>query len=36
MGSQVNQPRTTIAGCACAAVITALNVLLLCQQFFGR
>ena len=36
MGSHVNQRRTTIAGCACAAVITALNVLLLCQQFFGR
>jgi manganese transport protein len=31
MGSHANRCRTAIAGWACAAVITALNVLLLCQ-----
>jgi manganese transport protein len=33
MGRHVNQRRTTIAGSICVAVITALNVLLLCQHF---
>jgi manganese transport protein len=33
MGCHVNQRRTTIAGGICVAVIIALNVLLLCQQF---
>ena len=33
MGCHVNQRRTTIAGGMCVAVIIALNVLLLCQQF---
>jgi manganese transport protein len=36
MGRHANRRRTAIAGWACAAVITALNVLLLGQQFFGR
>jgi Mn2+/Fe2+ NRAMP family transporter len=36
MGRHANRRRTAIAGWACAAVITALNLLLLCQQFFGR
>jgi manganese transport protein len=35
MGPHVNQRRTVIAGGLCVAVIIALNVLLLCQQF-GR
>jgi manganese transport protein len=35
MGRHVNQRRTIIAGGACVAVIVALNVMLLCQQF-GR
>ena len=34
MGCHVNQRRTIIAGGMCVAVIIALNVLLLCQQFF--
>jgi manganese transport protein len=34
MGRHVNQRRTTIAGSICVAVITALNVLLLCQHFW--
>src|SRR5271155_4212313 len=33
MGCHVNQRRTIIAGGMCVAVIIALNVLLLCQQF---
>jgi len=33
MGCHVNQRRTTIAGGICVALIVALNVLLLCQQF---
>ena len=33
MGCHANQRRTIIAGGACVAVIIALNVLLLCQQF---
>jgi manganese transport protein len=33
MGGHVNQRRTTITGGLCVAVIIALNVLLLCQQF---
>jgi manganese transport protein len=33
MGRHVNQRRTTITGGVCAGVITALNILLLCQQF---
>ena len=33
MGCHVNQRRTTIAGGVCVAVIIALNVLVLCQQF---
>jgi len=33
MGCHVNQRRTTIAGGLCVAVIIALNVLVLCQQF---
>jgi manganese transport protein len=33
MGCHVNQRRTTIAGGMCVAVIIALNVLVLCQQF---
>jgi manganese transport protein len=33
MGCHVNQRRTTIAGAICVAVIIALNILLLCQQF---
>jgi manganese transport protein len=33
MGRHVNQRRTTIAGGMCVAVIIALNILLLCQQF---
>jgi manganese transport protein len=33
MGRHVNQRRTTITGGVCAAVITALNILLLGQQF---
>jgi manganese transport protein len=33
MGCHVNQRRTAIAGGMCVAVIVALNVLLLCQQF---
>jgi manganese transport protein len=33
MGPHVNQRRTTITGVGCVAVIIALNVLLLCQQF---
>ena len=33
MGHHVNQRHTTIAGGTCIAVIIALNVLLLCQQF---
>jgi len=33
MGCHVNQRRTTIAGGMCVALIVALNVLLLCQQF---
>jgi manganese transport protein len=33
MGAHVNQRRTTIAGGCCVAVIIALNVLLLGQQF---
>ena len=36
MGRHANRRRTAIAGWACAAVITALNLLLLGQQFFGR
>jgi manganese transport protein len=35
MGRHVNQRRTIIAGGACVAVIVALNVMLVCQQF-GR
>ena len=34
MGIHVNQRGTTIAGGACVAVIIALKVLLLWQQFF--
>jgi manganese transport protein len=34
MGRHVNQRRTTIAGSICVAVITARNVLLLCQHFW--
>jgi manganese transport protein len=34
MGCHVNQRRTTIAGGICVAVIIALNILLLWQQFF--
>jgi Mn2+/Fe2+ NRAMP family transporter len=34
MGSHVNQRRTMIAGGMCVAVIVALNILLLWQQFF--
>jgi manganese transport protein len=33
MGRHVNQRRTAIAGGMCVAVIVALNVMLLCQQF---
>jgi len=33
MGCHVNQRRTTIVGGMCVALIVALNVLLLCQQF---
>jgi len=33
MGCHVNQRRTTITGGMCVALIVALNVLLLCQQF---
>jgi Mn2+/Fe2+ NRAMP family transporter len=33
MGVHVNQRLTTVAGGACVAVIIALNVLLLWQQF---
>jgi Mn2+/Fe2+ NRAMP family transporter len=33
MGCHVNQRCTVIAGGICVAVIIALNVLLLCQQF---
>jgi Mn2+/Fe2+ NRAMP family transporter len=33
MGRHVNQRRTIIAGGLCVAVIIALNVLMLCQQF---
>jgi manganese transport protein len=33
LGRHVNQRRTIIAGGACVAVIVALNVMLLCQQF---
>jgi Mn2+/Fe2+ NRAMP family transporter len=33
MGRHVNQRRTTITGALCVAVIIALNVLLLWQQF---
>jgi manganese transport protein len=33
MGRHVNRRHTMIAGGACVAVIIALNVLLLCQQF---
>ena len=33
MGPHVNQRRTITAGGTCVAVIIALNVLLLCQQF---
>jgi len=33
MGCHVNKRRTTIAGGICVALIVALNVLLLCQQF---
>jgi manganese transport protein len=33
MGCHVNQRSTTIMGGMCMAVIIALNVLLLCQQF---
>jgi manganese transport protein len=35
MGGHVNRRHTTIAAWACAAVIIALNVLMLCQQFCG-
>jgi Mn2+/Fe2+ NRAMP family transporter len=34
MGCHVNQRRTIIAGGICVAVIIALNILLLWQQFF--
>jgi manganese transport protein len=34
MGCHVSQRHTIIAGGACVAVIIALNVLLLCQQFW--
>jgi manganese transport protein len=33
MGRHVNRRRTVICAIACVAVITALNVLILCQQF---
>jgi Mn2+/Fe2+ NRAMP family transporter len=32
-GRHVNRRRTVICAIACVAVITALNVLILCQQF---
>jgi manganese transport protein len=35
MGGHVNRRATTISAWACAAVIIALNVLMLCQQFAG-
>ena len=36
MGRHVNRRPTAIAGWACAGVISALNVVLLHQQLFGR
>jgi manganese transport protein len=36
MDGHVNRRRTAIAGWACAVVITALNIVLLRQQLFGR
>jgi hypothetical protein len=36
MGRHVKRRPTAIAGWACAGVISALNVVLLHQQLFGR
>ncbi len=35
MGAQVNRRTTTIFACSCAAMIVAMNIFLICQQFLG-